>query len=542
MRPPGSSRPHARGRAARAPRRVAAAAAPARADIFASTRRDRPVSDAQLQALESRGVGRKALLANETGPGTQPAAERRRARARRARRGRATRCGLRGAAGKVSRAADLRCGQRTSNTTESGGISVVYCPPAVRGGRLAGRPIATAAGSAAGPKAASSGRPAAESCCRSEAADPPAASAPAPDWSAGGVGLSAVSLVFEQPAANNSAAAHRVINARMGGSSLKGKVQPSKAVRAREFRRAALWPERAVQGTLRSCASFVDGLRARLHLESRPHERHRSAAAHRGPHLPNPLPRLHLRPAGGARRNSGLHVSRRGDAGVRARSRVPAQQRLSHVVAGGVPGGAQRRPAAVRAVLLTFDDARKSFWTVAMPLLRTFEARAVLFVPTYWMATPSQPGERSVHDVAGSARVRRVRPGRRAVARTSPRTRRDCAAARGLRASASADALRHLRLADARYRRRRRARAARRPARRSTARRRCCPRRGASSRTARSPTPVAISSSATAASNSSRARSGGRSSATCIAGSASSCTDGTWTTKPSARSSRRSSS
>jgi len=41
------------------------------------------------------------------------------------------------------------------------------------------------------------------------------------------------------------------------------------------------------------------------------------------------------------------------------------------------------RPA--RAVLLTFDDARKSFWTVAMPLLRTFEARAVLFVPTYWM-------------------------------------------------------------------------------------------------------------------------------------------------------------
>ena len=38
-----------------------------------------------------------------------------------------------------------------------------------------------------------------------------------------------------------------------------------------------------------------------------------------------------------------------------------------------------------RAVLLTFDDARKSFWTVALPLLRTFEARAVLFVPTHWM-------------------------------------------------------------------------------------------------------------------------------------------------------------
>ena len=42
-----------------------------------------------------------------------------------------------------------------------------------------------------------------------------------------------------------------------------------------------------------------------------------------------------------------------------------------------------RRPA--RAVLLTFDDARKSFWTVALPLLRTFDARAVLFAPTFWM-------------------------------------------------------------------------------------------------------------------------------------------------------------
>jgi hypothetical protein len=39
-----------------------------------------------------------------------------------------------------------------------------------------------------------------------------------------------------------------------------------------------------------------------------------------------------------------------------------------------------------RAALLTFDDARKSFWTVALPLLRTFEARAVLFVPSYWMS------------------------------------------------------------------------------------------------------------------------------------------------------------
>ncbi len=42
-----------------------------------------------------------------------------------------------------------------------------------------------------------------------------------------------------------------------------------------------------------------------------------------------------------------------------------------------------RKPG--RAVLLTFDDARKSFWTVALPLLRTFEAHATLFVPSYWM-------------------------------------------------------------------------------------------------------------------------------------------------------------
>jgi peptidoglycan/xylan/chitin deacetylase (PgdA/CDA1 family) len=50
-----------------------------------------------------------------------------------------------------------------------------------------------------------------------------------------------------------------------------------------------------------------------------------------------------------------------------------------------------RRPA--RAVLLTFDDARKSFGTVALPLLRTFDARAVLFAPAYWMTTPAQPGD-----------------------------------------------------------------------------------------------------------------------------------------------------
>jgi peptidoglycan/xylan/chitin deacetylase (PgdA/CDA1 family) len=50
-----------------------------------------------------------------------------------------------------------------------------------------------------------------------------------------------------------------------------------------------------------------------------------------------------------------------------------------------------RKPG--RAVLLTFDDARRSSWTVALPLLRTFEAHATLFVPSYWMTAPSHPGE-----------------------------------------------------------------------------------------------------------------------------------------------------
>jgi peptidoglycan/xylan/chitin deacetylase (PgdA/CDA1 family) len=44
------------------------------------------------------------------------------------------------------------------------------------------------------------------------------------------------------------------------------------------------------------------------------------------------------------------------------------------------------RTAAQRCVLLTFDDARRSFYTVALPLLREFGARATLFVPSYWMA------------------------------------------------------------------------------------------------------------------------------------------------------------
>ena len=37
------------------------------------------------------------------------------------------------------------------------------------------------------------------------------------------------------------------------------------------------------------------------------------------------------------------------------------------------------------AVLLTFDDARRNFFDVALPLLREFDARATLFVPTHWI-------------------------------------------------------------------------------------------------------------------------------------------------------------
>ena len=44
---------------------------------------------------------------------------------------------------------------------------------------------------------------------------------------------------------------------------------------------------------------------------------------------------------------------------------------------------AKKRPD--RSVLLTFDDAWSSFWTVALPLLRKYQMRAVLFAPTYWM-------------------------------------------------------------------------------------------------------------------------------------------------------------
>jgi peptidoglycan/xylan/chitin deacetylase (PgdA/CDA1 family) len=53
------------------------------------------------------------------------------------------------------------------------------------------------------------------------------------------------------------------------------------------------------------------------------------------------------------------------------------------------------RVRSERSVLLTFDDARKSFAEVALPLLRQFGARAVLFAPTYWM----QPARRAADDL-----------------------------------------------------------------------------------------------------------------------------------------------
>jgi peptidoglycan/xylan/chitin deacetylase (PgdA/CDA1 family) len=49
------------------------------------------------------------------------------------------------------------------------------------------------------------------------------------------------------------------------------------------------------------------------------------------------------------------------------------------------------RARAAREVLLTFDDARQSAVRVALPLLREFNVRAVLFVPTYWMSERDDP-------------------------------------------------------------------------------------------------------------------------------------------------------
>lgn len=48
-----------------------------------------------------------------------------------------------------------------------------------------------------------------------------------------------------------------------------------------------------------------------------------------------------------------------------------------------------RKGTQDRSVLLAFDDARRSFWDVALPLLREYRSRAVLFAPSYWMSESS---------------------------------------------------------------------------------------------------------------------------------------------------------
>lgn len=56
------------------------------------------------------------------------------------------------------------------------------------------------------------------------------------------------------------------------------------------------------------------------------------------------------------------------------------------------------RTSIDKCVLLTFDDARISFWDVAYPLLQKHNAHATLFVPTYWINKQAQqvsPGHKS---------------------------------------------------------------------------------------------------------------------------------------------------
>lgn len=50
----------------------------------------------------------------------------------------------------------------------------------------------------------------------------------------------------------------------------------------------------------------------------------------------------------------------------------------------------KKRPR--RCVMLTFDDAWSSFWSVALPLLRQYQVRAVLFAPSYWMSGAGPDG------------------------------------------------------------------------------------------------------------------------------------------------------
>ena len=55
--------------------------------------------------------------------------------------------------------------------------------------------------------------------------------------------------------------------------------------------------------------------------------------------------------------------------------------------------GNRKAAGRERRVLLTFDDARSSFYEAALPTLRTFGARATLFVPSYWMSPRAPAGD-----------------------------------------------------------------------------------------------------------------------------------------------------
>jgi hypothetical protein len=54
--------------------------------------------------------------------------------------------------------------------------------------------------------------------------------------------------------------------------------------------------------------------------------------------------------------------------------------------------GRKSAPRGSKEVLLTFDDARASFYREALPVLRAFGAHAVLFAPTLWMRPSPQEG------------------------------------------------------------------------------------------------------------------------------------------------------
>lgn len=59
-----------------------------------------------------------------------------------------------------------------------------------------------------------------------------------------------------------------------------------------------------------------------------------------------------------------------------------------------VTAAGRKSGAGGRAVLLTFDDARRSFHDTALPLLKEFNAHATLFAPTYWMSAATRGADR----------------------------------------------------------------------------------------------------------------------------------------------------